>query len=99
MSKAGDDWTCCVYCEVPLAEGRYEMDHMPVPARFGGDTTYPACTSCHDLKDRVMLGKWNSSDVWEGWANMGRFGRILMAKVAYLALEVERETEETSNLS
>lgn len=45
--------TNCYYCELPAAAVEY--DHFPIPKRFGGTETVPACLNCHTVKDRIRI--------------------------------------------
>jgi hypothetical protein len=48
----------CFYCDRTL--DIHQHDHYPVPRRAGGTRTVAACPICHDLKDRIPLGCWDS---------------------------------------
>jgi hypothetical protein len=41
---------CCIYCG---SNGRFQLDHFPVPHALGGRQTVRACLHCHNMKDRV----------------------------------------------
>lgn len=41
----------CFYCHDEIV-GAHEHDHMPIPWRYGGRESVPACSRCHSLKDR-----------------------------------------------
>ena len=48
----------CFYCGDPVRRGMHEHDHFPMPWRYGGRETVPACRGCHTSKDRSL--EWMS---------------------------------------
>jgi hypothetical protein len=86
----------CFYCGDPVAPGRLERDHFPVPAICGGTQTVPACVQCHDLKDRTG---WETIPVefkgafMEEFARMGRAGKIVFAQFMREALQSKARRE------
>jgi hypothetical protein len=65
-----------------------EMDHFPIPARMGGETTFPICRDCHDLKDRHPLGTWNPdlafSSLASLWGKATAEERLWLVKVFHI---------------
>lgn len=51
----------CAYCNRPLGEGNYSMDHV-VPISRGGahskDNVLPVCKPCNRAKHTSLLGEW-----------------------------------------
>jgi hypothetical protein len=58
----------CFYCDKPL--DRDEHDHYPVPKRARGSHIVAACLPCHDLKDRILLDKWDITAVFAAWQEL-----------------------------
>lgn len=50
----------------------------------------PACSHCHDLKDRVALKNWTEDDFARAIGEMGRTGRILYAKMLFLMFDYRK---------
>jgi hypothetical protein len=84
------DWRACFYCRVPILKG--EMDHAPIPQRYGGEDVVPACIRCHDLKDRLPARRWPVDLQMQALEECGRLGRIYLAKA--FAAELDREAHE-----
>jgi hypothetical protein len=82
----------CFYCQVPIAKGSGQRDHFPMPKSCGGDTTVWACTPCHDVKDRFRLDDL-PIEVLQEILTMGRWGRILMAKLLRLGFEMQQRNQ------
>lgn len=77
----------CFYCLRPLDALRHEHDHFPIPARHGGTDTVPACTECHDLKDRFRLRDWPIGDLIVGMDALPREARIMVARAVAAFLD------------
>lgn len=60
-----DDCESCAYCGFQFGRIHHEHDHMPVPKSAGGTDVVPACSACHDLKDRVIFPSWHSGTLLE----------------------------------
>ena len=84
--------TACFYCDAALSV-RHEHDHMPLPLRHGGEQTVPICINCHDLKDRMPLESWSGDQLVQGFQSMNPMGRLLLAKVYALSLDMTAERE------
>jgi hypothetical protein len=78
----------CFFCSNQLAS-RHEHDHFPVPKRHGGEITVPACVNCHDLLDRQPLDTTAASWVFDGFESLPTSGRLLLAKVFRLGLDLQ----------
>lgn len=84
----------CHYCGTADAT-RWESDHFPMPAEFGGTEVVWACLNCHDLKDRVSLMEWpatvtaealrQAAEACEGQPRV----RLLLAKCLTVVLRAE----------
>lgn len=57
-----DECLRCFYCDGLLAPS-HEHDHFPVPKARGGTQVVPACSNCHDLKDRTRFGDYPMAEV------------------------------------
>lgn len=82
----------CLYCDGVLSSN-HEHDHMPIPARHGGEETHCVCANCHDLKDRQTVKDWPVAafgQVMQSWTVLPPIGRIFLAKCMALALDQER---------
>lgn len=47
----------------------------------------PACLTCHELKDRITIEKWDLSELFKAWAGMPPVARIFTAKVLRLGFQ------------
>lgn len=70
---------------------RHEHDHMPIPARHGGNITHCVCMNCHELKDRTRVGQLDASRVWLELTGLflsaSPMQRIMLAKLFALLLD------------
>lgn len=82
----------CSYCGAWLSS-RHEHDHMPKPARHGGDEQIPVCLNCHDLKDRLDVRNWTAASFFEAFHGLNPMGRILLARVVALYYDLQAEKE------
>ncbi len=77
----------CWACGAPARE----RDHFPMPARFGGGRLFPLCVTCHDLKDRHPIEKWNASNAFlaiSGLINRAsRDEKIVLMKLIVMVAE------------
>jgi len=84
----------CFYCGALVAQ-RGVGDHFPVPDRHGGKVTVPCCISCHDMKDRFVLGDWPIEWVFHGvvkdFPKLSRYTRIFLAKAMALAMDMDQK--------
>ena len=65
-------------------------DHMPLPKSVGGTITVPCCQSCHDMKDRFPLDRWDQTwwdAIMADFPNLSRETRIFLAKAARVFAE------------
>lgn len=63
--RKADDCEECFYCGTPLDVIAHEHDHAPIPQSAGGKAVVPACTACHDRKDRCLLDDWDAHFAWD----------------------------------
>jgi len=79
----------CYICSSSL-RSRGEMDHFPIPKRFGGTKVMPICINCHDDKDRHFI-KLDSEESFESamslWAKADTQERIILARMYSLILD------------
>lgn len=76
----------CYICDRKL-NGRGQGDHFPVSKCNGGELVMPICQVCHDDKDRVPFGNWDSSmlgSVFSLWEKINRDERLFFAKMIHL---------------
>lgn len=50
----------CFYCGRKGV--RFDADHAPIPYRHGGTEVVPACSHCHNLKDRLSYDRWSPAE-------------------------------------
>ncbi len=90
----------CFYCGDPVAPGRVEQDHFPIPASCGGTQTVAACIQCHDLKDRTS---WETLPVefkgafMEQFASMEREAKIVFAQFMRVAMQAKALAESKTS--
>lgn len=85
----------CFYCDRELDV--HQHDHYPVPKRAGGTRTVPACSVCHELKDRIPLQFWHpdvsgaaSEELWRPRLDVLRqVGHEAAFGHCYLEIEAE----------
>lgn len=93
MSEMACDPRTCFYCDRVVGPA-HEHDHFPIPASAGGTQTVPACLTCHELKDRITVEKWDLTELFSAWASMPPVARILTAKMLRLAFSTRRLIEQ-----
>lgn len=74
----------CFYCDLPLKGLAHHHDHFPLPARYGGELTVPACVSCHKLKEKGRVDQWPIEAISEVLVEMqhsGPWTRMVLAKL------------------
>ena len=77
-------------CHVCERYTRCDMDH-PIPQRIGGTATIPLCLTCHDMKDRLPLEKWDPVQAERGfasmWGGLPADGRLMLLKMFSIVAE------------
>lgn len=76
----------CYICDRKL-NGRGQGDHFPVSKCNGGDNVIPICKLCHDDKDRISFGNWDSSilgSIVSLWEKLDRDERLFFAKMIHI---------------
>lgn len=96
----------CFYCDTTLSSGRskrkkgIQYDHFPIPQRYGGKDIVPSCISCHDMKDRFLIGDWGLpwiTKILHDFPNLGRESRIFLAKAMDLMSDIQNKKDNDIN--
>lgn len=94
-----DDCEQCFYCDMPFGNIHHEHDHAPVPENAGGEHIVPACTGCHDLKDRYSFKSWNATIFTNAIIQLFKSGRLSDFSLAGGLSHAELPTEWPQNWS
>ena len=97
MSKREKEERICFYCDTVFSASGGVGDHFPIPKRHGGTLCVPCCISCHDLKDRIGLYRWDvnmMAKVTQDWPKLSRETRIFLAKSLAIVQDANKTLDD-----